>query len=111
MLDDALAIGIGRQFGFWRAQAPLAAAVIAADPAFDDRQLAQRSEYLRPFGGARQQLPRRGRQAELVEQLFCVRRSARRGKMSRLTKALWVASSRVSAVSGQRSISAVMTLF
>ncbi len=46
----------------------------------------------------------------LSKSCFCVRRSAMIGNTSRLTKAGWRASSRVSAVSGQRSISAVMTL-
>ncbi|MNN40285.1 hypothetical protein D3C81_1543540 [compost metagenome] len=48
----------------------MTAAVVTANATFDDRQFTQSSEHLWPFGGVSQQLPRRGSQAKLIEQLF-----------------------------------------
>ncbi len=71
LLNDALAVALIRQrCGFVGAQAPLTAAVVAAGAALDDRQLAQRAKYRRPLAFISQQLPRRGCQVELVEQLL-----------------------------------------
>ena len=71
LLNDALSVALFRQFGgFVRAQTPLSAAVITADATLYNRQFAQHSEDIVPLAFIRQQLPRRGRQSELVEQLF-----------------------------------------
>ena len=68
LLDDALAVVILRELrGFVSAQAPLAAAVVAADATLNDRQLAETSKHRRPFAFIRQQLPRGSGEAKLVE--------------------------------------------
>ena len=71
LLNDALAVAIIRQLGGVAcAQAPLAAAVVATHAALHDRQLAQHGEDVVPLAFIGQELPRRGREAELVEQLL-----------------------------------------
>ena len=71
LLNDALAVAVVRQFcRFICTQAPLAAAVVTAHAALHDCQLAQHRENVIPLAFIGQELPRRGRQTELVEQLL-----------------------------------------
>lgn len=65
----------------------------------------------KPFGGARQQLPRRGRQAELIEQLL-LRQTIRQTRED-VAVDEGAVSRQFARQRGfnQRSISAVMTLF
>ncbi len=50
LFDDAFAVALGRQTMFFAGtDAPLAAAVVTAGAAFDDRQFAQAGEDARPF--------------------------------------------------------------
>ena len=71
LLNDTLAVVIIRQLrGFIFPQTPLTAAIIAADAALNDSQLAETGEYRRPFAFLRQKLPRRGSELQLIEQLL-----------------------------------------
>ncbi len=71
LLDDALAVTFsGQLLRLVFAKPPLAAAIVAAGAALDDSQLTEALKNLRPFVAACQQLPRCGREIELIEQLF-----------------------------------------
>ncbi len=71
LLNDALTIALIRQLvGFTGAQTPLAASVVAANAALDDRQFTQRGKDVRPLAFLRQQLPRSGGEVQIIEQLF-----------------------------------------
>src|SRR5690606_7219787 len=71
LLNNALAVAVVRQLGgVVRAQAPLPAAVVAADATLHNRQVSQHRKDVIPLALIGKQLPRRGREAELVEKLF-----------------------------------------
>ena len=71
LLDDTLAVVIIRQLrDFVFPQTPLAAAVVAADAALNDSQLAETGEHRGPLAFIRQKLPRRGGERQLIEQLL-----------------------------------------
>jgi len=81
LLNDALPVAIVRQLvSVIGAQTPLSTTVVPADATLHNCQLAQHCKYILPLAFIGQQLPRRSRQPELIEQLLLRQTVSNNGK-------------------------------